>query len=79
MILIKVSNFFIFINLEMYSIVELIGIYGETKAIIIRNKLFKKTNRYFNTITNILLGLKDNLEHLPVEFQIRPNSSNMRF
>ena len=50
---------------EMYSIVELVGIYGETNINIIKNNL-EHTNSYFRTISDLLLGIKNNLENLPV-------------
>ncbi len=51
---------------EMYSIVELVGIYGETNLKIIKGNL-ERSNSYFRSISDLLLGIKNNLENIPVQ------------
>lgn len=54
----------------MYSIVELVGIYGETNTTIIKENL-ERTSNHFRSITDLLLGIKSSLENLPVQPQMR--------
>lgn len=49
----------------MYSIVELVGIYGEVNTEIIKKGL-DNTSEHFQTLTNLLLGIKSNLESIPI-------------
>jgi hypothetical protein len=50
----------------MYSIVELVGIYGEINTSIIKNGL-EPVSGYFRSATDIMLGIRNNLENLPVQ------------
>lgn len=49
----------------MYSIVELVGIYGDVNTQIIK-KGIDSTSNHFQTLTNLLLGIKSNLENIPI-------------
>jgi hypothetical protein len=49
----------------MYSIIELVGIYGEVNTEIIKKDL-DRTSEHFQTLTNLLLGIKSNLENVPI-------------
>lgn len=61
----------------MFSMIELIGIYGEINTNIIKNDL-ERNSQEFRQATDILLGLRENLESIPLIPVLRQGSSSLR-
>eukprot|EP00347_Sterkiella_histriomuscorum_P024303 403331600 len=66
------------INTKMFTIIELISLYSETNTAIIKNQK-EHTSQEFRQSTDILLGLKENLEKLPIlPISFKKGSSSQR-